>query len=101
MYVVCVTVFVKDGRADDFTEATLANARSTRGEPGNRRFDILRCNDDPNRFFLYEVYGAEEDFRSHQKTEHYLRWKETVADWMAQPRQGIKHVSLFPGAGGW
>lgn len=99
MYVVCVTVFVKEGRADAFVEATLANARGTRGEPGNRRFDVLRCNDDPNRFFLYEVYDGEEDFRSHQQTAHYRHWKETVADWMAHPREGVKHTSLFPDDG--
>jgi autoinducer 2-degrading protein len=99
MYVVCVTVVTKEGRADEFVEATLVNARSTRGEPGNRRFDVLRCNDDPNRFFLYEVYNTENDFRNHQQTEHYLRWKETVAEWMARPREGIKHTSLFPDEG--
>jgi len=40
-------------------------------------------------------------FQSHQKTEHYLKWKETVADWMAQPRQGVKHYSLFPADSDW
>ena len=99
MYVVCVTVFTKEGRAEDFVEATLANARGTREEPGNRRFDVLRSNDDPNRFVLYEVYDSEDGFKSHQQTEHYLRWKETVADWMARPREGVKHTSLFPGEG--
>jgi autoinducer 2-degrading protein len=101
MYVVCVTVFTKDGRGDDFVKATLDNARNTRNEPGNVRFDVLRCHDDANRFFLYEVYRAEGDFRDHQVTEHYLRWRKNVADWMAQPRQGVKHDSLYPEQDGW
>jgi autoinducer 2-degrading protein len=101
MFVVCVTAFTQENRAEDFIRATLENARGTRGEPGNVRFDVLRGTDDPNRFFLYEVYRSEEDFKRHQQTDHYLRWRETVADWMAQPRQGVRHASLFPDDAAW
>jgi len=99
MYVVCVTVFVKEGFEDAFVEATLDNARNTRAEEGNVRFDVLRAEGEAGRFFLYEVYLAPEDFKAHQQTEHYLRWRQTVADWMAQPRQGVKHHSVFFGDG--
>ena len=97
MYVACVTVFVKPGLAQQFVDATLDNARNTRDEPGNVRFDVLQAEEDPNRFMLYEAYHDKEGFVKHQQTEHYLRWKSTVADWMAQPRQGVKHTSLFFG----
>jgi len=95
MYVAAVTVFVKPDHVQAFVEATLDNARNTRREPGNIRFDVLRAEDDPNRFLLYEVYKAKDDFTRHQQTEHYLRWKTTVADWMAQPRQGVKHDKVI------
>jgi (4S)-4-hydroxy-5-phosphonooxypentane-2,3-dione isomerase len=101
MYVVCVSICVKDGRAEAFAAASLANARATRGEPGNLRFDVLRRLDDPNRFSFYEAYRTAEDFAAHQKTGHYLQWREAVADWMAEPRVGLKHESLFPGEDGW
>jgi len=97
MYVVAVTVFVKSEFTEAFVEAVLDNARNTRKEPGNVRFDVLRAEEDPNRFLLYEVYRAKEDFAKHQQTEHYLRWKNKVADWMAQPRQGVRHVPVFFG----
>ena len=97
MYVVSVTVFVKEPLVERFIEATLDNARNTRKEPGNVRFDVSRCVDDPSRFLLYEVYRTPEDFKAHQQTGHYLRWKEGVADLMAQPRQGVKHSSVFFG----
>ena len=97
MYVVAVTIHVKPEQVEAFLQATLDNARHTRREPGNVRFDVLQSEDDPNRFLLYEAYNTQSDFTSHQQTEHYLRWKTTVADWMAQPRQGIKHHSLFFG----
>ena len=99
MHVVAVTIFVKPEFAEPFVEATLDNARNTRREAGNVRFDVLRADDDPSRFMLYEAYRAREDFAKHQQTEHYLRWKQTVADWMAQPRQGVKHHAVFFGDG--
>lgn len=101
MYVVCVTVQVKSGMTDPFIEATLDNARNTREEPGNLRFDVLQAEEDTNRFFLYEVYRRKADFAAHQKTEHYLRWRETVVNMMAAPRRGVKHFSVYPGEGEW
>jgi autoinducer 2-degrading protein len=95
MYAVCVTIFVKADCLSRFISATMDNAENTRREPGNVRFDVLQVEDDPTRFFLYELYRGKEDFAAHQKTAHYQRWRETVADWMAQPRQGVKHNVLF------
>jgi autoinducer 2-degrading protein len=97
MYVVSVTVHVKPEFVERFVEAALDNARNTRREPGNLRFDVSQAEDDPNRFLLYEVYHTKEDFAAHQQTEHYLRWKNGVADWMAQPRQGVRHRAIFHG----
>lgn len=96
MYVVCVTVYVKHGHEDDFIKATKANHKGTRQESGNVRFDVLQAADDPARFFLYEVYEDKESFSEHQKTKHYLKWRETVADWMDKPREGVKYKNIFP-----
>lgn len=97
--VVAVTVYVKPLYVSQFIEAILDNARNTRREPGNVRFDVLQADEDPNRFLLYEVYHTKDDFAKHQQTEHYLRFRNAVADWMAQPRQGVRHNSLFFGDG--
>lgn len=101
MYVVCVTVYVIPEHAQSFSQATLENARQSRKEPGNVRFDVLQAEANPAQFFLYEVYREKEDFARHQQTAHYLKWKESVAPWMAVPRQGVRHVTLFPDAEGW
>jgi len=90
-------VHVKPDQLDCFIQASLENARQTRQEPGNVRFDVLQAEDDPARFLLYEAYNSKDDFAKHQQTPHYLRWRECVADAMAQPRQGVKHHSLFFG----
>ena len=99
MYVVSVTIQVTAPDVEAFIEASLDNARNTRQEPGNVRFDVLQAEDEPTRFLLYECYQSKEDFTKHQQTEHYLRWREAVADWMAQPRRGVKHNSIFFGDG--
>src|SRR3712207_3033872 len=99
MYVVAVTVWVKPEFVAAFKAATLENARNTRKEAGNVRFDVSQGEEDPARFLLYECYRRKEDFVAHQQTAHYLKWKQGVADWMAQPRQGVKHQSVFFGDG--
>ncbi len=95
MYIVAVTVFVRSQCVQAFIDATLDNARNTRREGGNVRFDVLAAEEDPSRFLLYEAYRTKDDFAAHQRTEHYLRWKAAVGDMMAQPRQGVKHNSVF------
>ena len=99
MHVVVVSIQLKPDRVNDFRDAILDNARNTRLEPGNVRFDVLQGDDDATRFFLYECYHTKDDFAKHQQTEHYLRWKNAVADWMAQPRTSTKNHALFFGDG--
>ncbi len=101
MYVVCVTIYVKSDHLQEFREATLVNARNTRNEPGNVRFDVLQAIEDPNRFFLYECYKTPDDFVAHQHTPHYMTWRDTVQDWMAEKRVGVKHWSVFPDEADW
>lgn len=98
MLVTTVTVYVKSDHVDDFIEATIANHHRSIEEPGNMRFDVLQCTDDPTRFLLYEAYESEAAAAAHKQTEHYLKWRETVADWMAKPREGIPHRVIQPEA---
>ncbi len=98
MFIACVTVRVKPEYREAFIEATLENARNSVNEPKNLRFDVLQCLDDPNRFFLYECYVDEDGALAHKDTSHYQKWRDTVEEMMAKPREGIKHKSLFPEA---
>jgi autoinducer 2-degrading protein len=95
-FVVCVTIRVVADKVDAFVAATRANAEGTRKEPKNLRFDVLRTIDDPARFLLYEVYTEEAGFLEHQRTPHYLSWREAVGPLMAEPRVGVKHSVVFP-----
>ena len=97
MYVVSVTINVKAEFVSQFIAAILDNATNTRKEPGNVRFDVAQGEDDPARFLLNEVYRTKEDFARHQETAHYLRWRDAVTPWMAQPRQAAKYRPMFFG----
>jgi len=96
MIVTCVTVYVKEGQQDGFIEATIRNHEGSVQEPGNLRFDVLQCRDDPLRFLIYEAYESEEAVRAHKETEHYKAWREAVADMMARPREGVPHRVIRP-----
>ncbi len=96
MLAVCVHVHVKPEHVDAFIRATAENHRNTILEPGALRFDVLQQADDPARFVLYEVYRDDEAAAAHKATEHYAKWRDTVADWMAEPRRGVKHNGLLP-----
>ncbi len=97
MFIVAVTAYVKHEFLAEFIRATMDNARHTRQEAANLRFDVSQCLEDPGRFLLYEVYRDADGFKAHQQTEHYLRWKQAVGEWMSKPREGVKHRSLFFG----
>ena len=98
MHTTLVHVTVKSEHIDEFIEATRLNHEASVQEPGNRRFDVLQLADDPTKFVLYEAYISTEDAAAHKQTEHYLIWRDTVAEWMAQPREGVAYNGLYPGS---
>lgn len=96
MIATLVHVWVKPEKIGDFIKACEDNHLNSVQEPGNLRFDILQDAEDTAKFTFYEAYKTDEDAAAHKNTAHYARWRDTVADWMAQPRKGVKHSILFP-----
>ena len=96
MYVTIVYVHVKPEHVADFIESIRVNHEHSVLEPGNLRFDILQSADDPTRFVAYEAYRDEASAKAHKETAHYLAWRDQAADWMAEPRQGVRYDGLFP-----
>lgn len=101
MFIAHVFVHVTAGQVEAFIEATIDNARNSLQEPGVARFDVIQQQDDPTRFVLVEVYRTADDPARHKETAHYQRWRDTVADMMAEPRMAIKYDNIFPGEDGW
>lgn len=96
MVVTTVMVRVKADHIDDFIQETVRNHEASIQEVGNMRFDVLQSEEDPAHFLLYEAYESERAAAAHKDTEHYKRWRGRVADWMAEPRQGIKYRGIKP-----
>lgn len=96
MIVTTVTIYVKKEHIQDFIQATAENHKGSVKEPGNIRFDFVQSKDDPSRFLLYEVFESEEAISAHKRTDHYLKWKDTVGPWMAKSREGVPYKVLFP-----
>ena len=101
MYIAHVFVHVKEDQVEAFKAATLDNARNSVQEPGVARFDVIQEEDDPTRFVLVEVYRTADAPAQHKETAHYARWRDTVAEMMAEPRAAIKYRNIFPGEAGW
>lgn len=101
MNIVFVHVHVKPEFVDAFKQASLENASSSVKEEGIARFDVVQQADDPTRFVLVEVYKTAEAPAAHKETAHYLKWRDTVAEMMAEPRQGVKYSNIFPDDSGW
>lgn len=96
MHVTLVHVHVKPAYLDAFIAATRANHEASVQEPDNRRFDVLQDPVDLTHFILYEAYTSAEDAAAHKQTAHYAMWRDTVAEMMAEPRQGVPMNGLFP-----
>jgi len=96
MHVTLVHVHVIPQYREAFIEASRANHLASVQEPGNLRFDILESPEDPNHFVFYEAYRCAADAAAHKQTSHYQTWRDTVADWMAEPRRGVPMNGLYP-----
>jgi autoinducer 2-degrading protein len=101
MFIVHVHVHVKPEFVDAFRETTLENAQNSVQEPGIARFDVIQQLDAPTCFVLVEVYHTPEDPARHKETAHYQKWRDTVAEMMAEPRHSVKYANVFPDDAGW
>jgi quinol monooxygenase YgiN len=101
MFIVHVFVHVKTDQVEAFKSATIDNASNSLKEPGVARFDIVQQMDDPTQFVLVEVYRTTDDPGRHKETAHYQKWRDTVANMMAEPRSSIKYSNVFPDEQGW
>jgi quinol monooxygenase YgiN len=101
LVIVHVQVHVKPDAVEVFRAAVLDNARHSGKEPGVARFDVVQAVDDPTRFVLIEVYRSPEAQAAHKETAHYQRWRDAVADLMAEPRTSVRYVNVFPDDRGW
>ena len=96
MKALIVKIYIKEENIEDFKKISAYNSENSRKEPGCLRFDLLQSEDEPTLFYLYEIYKSSMDIEHHKTTEHYYKWRDTVADMMLKPREVVKGVPLCP-----
>lgn len=101
MQIVLVHVNVKSQFIEAFKQASMENASHSVKEAGVARFDVIQQTEDPTKFILVEVYKTSDAPAAHKETAHYGRWRDMVAEMMAEPRQGIKYTNIFPSDDNW
>jgi quinol monooxygenase YgiN len=101
MLIVHVQIHVKPEFVEAFRQASVENARNSVQEAGIARFDVIQQADDPTRFVLVECYRTADAPAQHKATAHYARWRDVVADMMAEPRTSVKYSNAFPDDTGW
>ncbi len=66
MYQFVVSFTVQPDRRDDFVRVARQTARdSLANEPGSHRFELIADQDNPNLFYLNEVYADLDAFNAH------------------------------------
>src|SRR5450432_4905364 len=101
LLIVHVHVHVLPDGVEAFRAASLENSRASLKEPGIARFDVVQSTEDPTRFVLVEVYRTPDAPAAHKATAHYARWRDAVADLMAEQRTAARYVNVAPEDGDW
>jgi (4S)-4-hydroxy-5-phosphonooxypentane-2,3-dione isomerase len=92
MICMLVEVHIKPAAVDEFLELMTHDATvSVRDEPGCLRFDIMRDNDDPCKFFFSEVYRDEAARLAHRETPHFAIWMEFAGRGL--DREPVRHAT--------
>lgn len=98
LLIVHVDITVIADRIAEFLAATVDNATASRTEPGVVRFDVIADRTDPSHVVLVEVYRDGDAALAHKQTQHYTRWRDTVAEMMARPRTSASFSPVDPTA---
>ncbi len=81
MYCIIVKVELKPNNRDQFFAAMTKNASaSVNNEPGCVVFDVLEAREEPDTFYLYEIYRDPEALQEHKQTPHYQSTRTVIND---------------------
>ena len=103
MFTAIAAVRIRQGMRDEFVRPIEPNARGAASEPGCLRFDLIQDRSDEHLVWFVEYYRSEEDFRVHQRTEHFLEWHPHLERLVESvvPNTESFGESIYPPPGGW
>ena len=102
MLVLMVNIKVKPERRADFIAAVREDGEgTTTKEAGNLQFAAVQHAEDPDRFFLFEVYRDEAALEAHRQMPHFLKYREATAGLLAEETVRQMGTNVFPDDSGW
>jgi quinol monooxygenase YgiN len=72
-YVQAATITAAAGDEDALAAVFATVIGPSRAEPGMVTYELSRSDEDPRRFFFYEVYVDRAAAKAHNQTEHIAR----------------------------
>lgn len=96
MQALIVSFHIKPEHVAAFEVAIADNARASREtEPGCRQFDVCRDPQNPQLFFLYELYDDDAAIAAHMQSAHFKAMDAATATWVAH-KQVLKYRRTAP-----
>ena len=90
MIVVTVLFTIDPSHVDAFRVAVLQHAKnSLTQEQGCKRFDVAADPDNPQRFFLYEVYDDHAALEAHRKADYLDQFGTTIKGWVEDKQLNV------------
>src|SRR5690606_38545650 len=84
-YCIAVKNVLREGARDAHPAAVPPNARAAvESEPDCSAFGVLEAREEPNTFYLYEIYSSPEALEAHKQTGHYLKSRPLIADLLVE-----------------
>ena len=76
-FAIVATIEVNAEQIDEYEKALITHReRCLINEPGTIQFDVLKPNDEENKFMLYEVYTDEAAFDAHWNGDSIKQMRE-------------------------
>ncbi|MFC9843817.1 putative quinol monooxygenase [Streptomyces sp. NPDC060223] len=86
MYQFLVSFTVQPEHRDDFVRAAQKTARdSLANEPGSQRFEVLADEENPDVFYLNEVYTDVDAFTAHAGGPHFAAFFAEASEYAQGP----------------
>ncbi len=102
LLVLMVNVKVKPERRADFIAAVREDGEgTTTKEAGNLQFAAVQHAEDPDRFFLFEVYRDEAALEAHRQMPHFLKYREATTGVHAEDTVRRIGTNIFPDDSAW
>ena len=83
MIFIVVKYQIKDGKREEFLEATREFTEATRAEPGNKWFEWSLSVEDRNEVVLVEAFNDDAG-EAHVNSDHFAQGLEAKKPWLAE-----------------